>query len=227
MKREDFLQHVAEAAWRGLAHRVRPSTMAFPTAAQSPTHLCRQFCDELTKLQVEHVVVANHEAAMAQVETWFADIRPAVVDLSDSTLQERARFEEVVKTAGARLAETVADQLAADVSITGVDWAISSTGTLVMGCGETRSRVSPIGADCHIAVVQERQMVHDLNDLAEIWDEQFNEPKSWPANLLMITGPSKTGDIEMKLTQGVHGPGRLLVLVVGNDSISAIHTEPV
>ena len=41
-----------------------------------------------------------------------------------------------------------------------------------------------------------------------------NQRTALPSNLVLITGPSKTGDIELQLTTGVHGPGRVHVIVI-------------
>jgi L-lactate utilization protein LutC len=100
---------------------------------------------------------------------------------------------------------------AADVGITGVDRVIAETGTLVQATRPDQPRSASLLPPVHIAVAHRDQVVADLFDLFEA-----SPPLPIPACLTLITGPSKTGDIELKLVTGVHGPGELhLVLVTG------------
>ena len=99
---------------------------------------------------------------------------------------------------------------AADAGITGVDGVIAETGTLVLATRPDQPRSASLLPPLHIAVAHRDQIVADLFDLFETGLAEV------PACLSLITGPSKTGDIELKLVTGVHGPGELhLVLVTG------------
>jgi L-lactate dehydrogenase complex protein LldG len=60
--------------------------------------------------------------------------------------------------------------------------------------------------------VAESQILPDLFDLFERFGSRTFD--DWPSNLALITGPSKTGDIELQLTTGVHGPGDWRVIVI-------------
>jgi L-lactate dehydrogenase complex protein LldG len=98
---------------------------------------------------------------------------------------------------------------AADVGITGVDDLVAETGSIVQETRPDQPRAVSLLPPVHIAVAHARQIVPDLFDL-------FTRPRSdgMPACLSLITGPSKTGDIELKLVTGVHGPGQVHVVVV-------------
>jgi L-lactate dehydrogenase complex protein LldG len=99
---------------------------------------------------------------------------------------------------------------AADIGISGVDALIAETGTLAVGArpGEPRSlSLLPL---VNIVVAERRQLLPDLFD----WFEKVGAGDSLPSCLTLITGPSKTGDIELRLVTGVHGPGELHVIVV-------------
>jgi L-lactate dehydrogenase complex protein LldG len=62
----------------------------------------------------------------------------------------------------------------------------------------------------HIAVARRDQIIEDLFDLFE---DDLKDVTSLPACVSIITGPSKTGDIELKLVTGVHGPGEVHVVI--------------
>src|SRR2546423_674398 len=75
------------------------------------------------------------------------------------------------------------------------------------------SRLPPV----HIAVAARAQLLPDLFDLFAVCKPappQDDEPDRLPACLTLITGPSKTGDIELRLVTGVHGPGVVYVILV-------------
>jgi L-lactate utilization protein LutC len=99
--------------------------------------------------------------------------------------------------------------LACDVGITSCDYAIAETGTLMMCSRPGHERVASLLPPMHIAIVEKQQIVPDLIDAIAM----LKSP-SLPSNVTFITGPSKTGDIELQLTTGVHGPGKWRVIVV-------------
>ncbi len=70
------------------------------------------------------------------------------------------------------------------------------------------SLVTPI----HIAVVARHQILPDLFDLFRALMQRGLD--QLPSNVALISGPSKTGDIELELTTGVHGPGKWHVVIV-------------
>lgn len=107
----------------------------------------------------------------------------------------------------------------ANLGITSVDWAVAETGSLVVcarpgGQGRSVSLLPPV----HIAVLTSAQIVPDLFDLfRELGLEQASS--GLPSNVTLITGPSKTGDIQLKLTTGVHGPGEVHAIIIENMSV--------
>jgi L-lactate dehydrogenase complex protein LldG len=103
-------------------------------------------------------------------------------------------------------------QFDAIVGITGVFAVIAETGTLVLASDTTRSRGTFLIPPVHIAVVRQFQVIPDMLDL---WPLVGNMP---PTALTLITGPSKTADIEGILVTGVHGPGAVHVILVAPDS---------
>ncbi len=110
---------------------------------------------------------------------------------------------------GAEVAETLSGaglkktDLSADVTITGSTWAIAETGTVVVA----GSRSIFITADVHVVVANSSSIVADPEDVP------FSEALEPPFTL--VTGPSRTSDIERVLVLGAHGPRRLVILITG------------
>jgi L-lactate dehydrogenase complex protein LldG len=95
----------------------------------------------------------------------------------------------------------------ADIGITGVDHIVAETGSVAILARPDEPRSLSLLPPVHIAVADRAQLVPDLFDLFEALHEM-------PSCVSLITGPSKTGDIELRLVTGVHGPGELHVIVI-------------
>lgn len=92
--------------------------------------------------------------------------------------------------------------------ITGVQVGIAESGSLVLVGGEARPLTASLLPDIHIAILR-------VSDLVLTLGEALSRPEIRSASAsVIITGPSRTGDIEMALAIGVHGPKELLVFLV-------------
>jgi L-lactate dehydrogenase complex protein LldG len=100
----------------------------------------------------------------------------------------------------------------ADVGITDVQAAVAETGSLVVCSGPGRARGLSLVPPVHIAIVKTSDIVPDLIDL---WNDSRIRPRlTESSNVVLVTGPSKTADIEGVLITGVHGPREVHVVLV-------------
>ncbi len=101
------------------------------------------------------------------------------------------------------------DQAKADVGLTGCDAAIAETGSLVLISGEGKARTASLLPFEHIAIVR-RSDIH--SSMGEFFEKKDRELAA-ASYINFITGPSRTADIELSLTLGVHGPGKVTVVI--------------
>jgi L-lactate dehydrogenase complex protein LldG len=98
----------------------------------------------------------------------------------------------------------------ADVGITSADYALADTGTLVMLASPREARLISLLPPAHIAVVPRERILTGLDELFSL----LPNPAELTSSMVLITGPSRTADIEQIVVRGVHGPGILSVVVV-------------
>ena len=97
------------------------------------------------------------------------------------------------------------------LGITGVFCAIAETGTLVVLSGADTPTATTLLPDTHVAIVSTSRIVDTMEDaFALIRTERGSVPRA----INMISGPSRTGDIEQTIVLGAHGPFRVHILVV-------------
>jgi L-lactate dehydrogenase complex protein LldG len=97
-----------------------------------------------------------------------------------------------------------------DFGITSADYALSDTGTLVMLSSLEEARMISLLPPVHIAVVSRERILTGLDELFTL----VPNPAEVSSSMVLITGPSRTADIEQILVRGVHGPGEIHVVVV-------------
>jgi len=99
----------------------------------------------------------------------------------------------------------------ADIGITSADYVLADTGTLVMIASPAEARLISLLPPVHLAVVPKERILTGLDELFSV----VPQPAEITSSMVMITGPSRTADIEQFLVRGVHGPGAIAVVVVG------------
>lgn len=166
---------------------------------------------------VGHCVVVGDEREAAEALRGIIEERGAQrVAVSDSPLARRvlegARGGEGVEVLGAATAEEFFE---CDLGVTGAQWAVAETGTLVLESDAERHRLASLVPTAHVAVVASGRVVQTLAEvLAHIGS---GGAEGLSRAVTFITGPSRTSDIELTLAVGVHGPADLYVIIVGGE----------
>jgi L-lactate dehydrogenase complex protein LldG len=102
-----------------------------------------------------------------------------------------------------------------DLGLTGVDLAVAETGTLVLVSGAGRPRSTSLLPPCHIAVFDRTALLESLRQVGVFLEAWHADPASARGGAInFITGPSRTADIELTLTRGVHGPKEVHAIFV-------------
>jgi len=136
----------------------------------------------------------------------------ATDDLPDAATVNRAIDDAGIDRAAWRGDRTMSASYDAAAGVTDVAGAIAETGTLIYQGEPARGRGLMLVPPVHVAIVYADQIVADLLDHMRRMRQA--RPADLPAGQTLITGPSKTADIEGVLVTGVHGPGRVVVLLV-------------
>lgn len=98
------------------------------------------------------------------------------------------------------------------VGISGAFVAVAETGTLVMLSGPETPASMHLLPETHIAVVAAERIVAHYEDGFALMRAERGEP---PRAMNLVSGPSRTGDIEQTIVLGAHGPYRVHVIIVG------------
>jgi L-lactate dehydrogenase complex protein LldG len=99
----------------------------------------------------------------------------------------------------------------ADIGITSADYALADTGTLVLLASPKESRLVSLLPPVHVAVFPQSAILTGLDELFSV----LPDPAEQTSSMVLITGPSRTADIEQILVRGVHGPGVMHAVIVG------------
>jgi len=98
----------------------------------------------------------------------------------------------------------------ADFGITSADYALADTGTFVMIASPQEARLVSLLPPAHIGVIPANRLLPNLDELFV----RVPRPADHASSMVLITGPSRTADIEQILVRGVHGPGEIYAVIV-------------
>ena len=200
MNREDFLERVRNATGRSpKAPPMRPPLPPKPSEAQSATNLAERF-----KLEHERVLGEVH------VVRSLGDAKQMLATLLEGKTSFIRSSHQILDQMGIKELTTNLQALEAkdaEVGITGCEGGIAATGSV--GFSSQWGRLAALLPYHHIVVLRADQLVPDLED----WYLKLSMtelPGAWG----MHTGPSKSADIEQTMALGVHGPGKVDVILL-------------
>jgi len=104
----------------------------------------------------------------------------------------------------------------AEIGVTAADLAIAETGSLVLFSGAGKPRSASLLPPFHVAVFGKGALVETLEQAGVIFEALHLDPgrNFSGASITFISGPSRTADIELTLTRGVHGPKEVHAIFV-------------
>lgn len=139
------------------------------------------------------------------------EVLPMRVALADHPLS--AHMEEMLASRDIEVVpvDDTAAVAAAELGITGAIAGIALTGSIVLDSSQRGARLASLLPDVHVALLDRRSIVSTPGDLLRALSERTTP---LPSNLVLVTGPSRSADIELQLTVGVHGPRRVLIVLL-------------
>ncbi|MGD8457960.1 MAG: lactate utilization protein [Anaerolineales bacterium] len=201
------------AILKSLSAKGRKLAMPTPwTSKNKYKNLSYQFALALQKAKGEVHLVSGEEEAWKVLGNILSKLnaQKIVVD-GDESLEKRI-FEDIGPdlqwiTIGNSEGDLRSYCIEADVGLTGADAALAETGSVILKMNARRSRLVSLLPPVHIVLLPISKIVPDIFSWIAERDVDM------PSQLIIISGPSKTADIEQTLVVGVHGPKRFIVIV--------------
>jgi len=198
--------------------REHPVNLGNPVILSNSTSasLVAEFKQKLESVGA-HCVIANGDTEIARALTNIisdlqkTNLRAQRIAISDNPIVERLMHLTDLEIEALTIAPSAADIFSYDVGISTTQAAIAETGTLVLVSADERHRLVSLVPPIHIAIVDASRICETLGEALAL----LRNGKDLSRAVTFVTGPSRTADIELTLTVGVHGPQELYVIVNG------------
>ena len=202
---------------RELSHEVSTGSGSDRLASTHNGSLIDVFTQSLESVG-GHSIVVNGDTEIARALTTIinrlqkTNVRAQRIAISDNPNVERLMYLTDLEIEALTIAPNAADIFSYDVGISTAQTAIAETGTLVLDSADERHRLVSLVPPVHIAIVNASRICETLGEALAL----LRNGKELSRAVTFVTGPSRTADIELTLTVGVHGPQELYVIVNGS-----------
>ncbi len=151
------------------------------------------FCDGKKDL-LAHLSLFLQKKGLREIYAWEDELAPLLSEAEIPFRKDETRF------------------LHAEVGITLCECLIARTGSILISSKQTAGRRLSIYPPMHIVIAYTSQLVSDIKDGLQLIQTRYQD--AMPSMISMITGPSRTADIEKTLVLGAHGPKELVLFLV-------------
>jgi len=197
--RENILNRIKKAL-------VNPVPLPFPLAETAGDALYHPAADELAvvfaasfgRLQGKFIFCMDEQEMISKMKQLTAAKEWTKIYCNDN------RWTDTFST-------TIALE-SCDASITGCEFLVARTGTIVLSAAQESGRTVSVYAPVHICIAYTNQLVYDVKDALEALKEKYSS--NIPSFITFASGPSRTADIEKTLVTGVHGPKEVYLFLI-------------
>ena len=172
---------------------------------------------EQERLGAKVIRVPDWKSLPEALGPWFREYRvgSAMTGTDDRLNPLRTYLEETLgielHTYSATIEEQKEEVFSVDCGITTTYGGVADTGSVILVPNAKEPRLLSLAPPIHLAILEVERIFPTLGAFLKRGDFQNHTP----SNLVFVTGPSRTADIELTLTVGVHGPKVELVALVG------------
>lgn len=169
--------------------------------------LIESFRENLSSIGGNCQVVENKTEAAAEIKKIIDKLNAKKIAVSNSPVI--IQIKNSFQTDALILENASAGELFdCDLGITGAQYGIAETGTLVLESEREFNRLASLVPPVHVCILESKNIRRGLGEVLEILEKDLSRAVTF------ITGPSRTSDIELTLAIGVHGPAELYVVLI-------------
>lgn len=192
--------------FEGLYHHLQPSPRGekLPSGIFSREELADRFSAELSSVGGEVHRAANEVQAVRKIKEILAEVGANRIAISDLDLLRDSSIVGLNVIAD----PSREDLFSVNAGISTAQLAIAETGTLVLRSSSERHRLVSLVPPAHVCVLKADNIRPSMDSVLEEMSDNIDP------TITFITGPSRTSDIELTLAIGVHGPKRLIVVLI-------------
>ncbi|HEY7912972.1 MAG TPA: lactate utilization protein [Blastocatellia bacterium] len=233
--KEDMLARIRRAL--GRAEGNAPEPLPAYVDACSPARdgdLVELFCKQSRALGAQVARVRSADEIKEYIAGLAAEGEQTKLALSDGELTRWSGLGEYFSAQGIDVLHTLGEYaegrghagdlmesykrelVKVNIGVTSADYAIAETGTLVLVSGGEQHRLFSLVPPVHVCLLEETRIIESLPVFLALAGQKYYSTESAPLATTFITGPSRTADIELSLTLGVHGPRELHTLLIGS-----------
>jgi L-lactate dehydrogenase complex protein LldG len=203
--KENILKKIRKALTQSTPLPFPKSEGASSVFTQSAQELEIEFAEQLTLLQGRFVFCLDYREVAEQLKSIITSNKWKNIFCRESELGGQLRAAGFDTFAPVDLA-------VCDAAITGCEFLVARTGSIVMSSAQQSGRTTSVYAPVHICIAHSSQLVYDIKNGLEMMKTKYGN--SLPSMITFASGPSRTADIEKTLVVGVHGPKEVFVFLV-------------
>ena len=199
--RQDILDKLKTAV-HAVPEKPDFSTPVYPSIEQ-PLEIA--FKENLEKISGNVHLFPSEKELFIGLKSFLERFNPADVYCNETAIQEQLNHLQI------HYSEYSEDHKNIEVGITGCEFLIAHTGSVMVSSAQKGGRQLFVYPPIHIIVATKNQIVDYLEAAYSAFQNKYRE--NLPSQIAIITGPSRTADIEKTLVMGAHGPRELHVFL--------------